>query len=120
MVSLLPLCVGAGTLRVEVADDPYERSLGLMYRRELPEDRGMLFVFPYPQRLSFWMKNTYVPLSIAYIGSDWVIREIYDLEPLNERPVVSKYAVQYALEVNRGWFKRHGVKVGDTVRFPCR
>ncbi len=105
---------------MEIADDPYERSRGLMYRSHLPEDRGMLFIFPYPQRLSFWMKNTYVPLSIAYIGSDWVIREIYDLEPLNERPVVSKYPAQYALEVNRGWFERHGVEVGDTVKFPCR
>jgi len=107
-------------LKVEVADDPYERARGLMYRHHLPEDRGMLFIFPYPQRLSFWMKNTYVPLSIAYVGSDWVIKEIYDMEPLDEKPVVSRHAVQYALEVNRGWFRRHGVKVGDTVRFPCR
>ncbi len=117
---LVPLCVSAETLYVEVADSYEERRSGLMFRDTLPENRGMFFVFPYPQRLSFWMKNTYIPLSIAYIGGDWVIKEIYDLQPLDTTPVISRLPVQYALEVNRGWFERHGVGVGDTVRFPCR
>jgi len=120
LLALLPLCVGGDTLWVEVADDPYERSRGLMFRDTLPENRGMLFVFPYPQRLSFWMKNTRIPLSIAYIDDRWVIREMYDLEPYDERAVVSKHPAMYALEVPKGWFERHGVRVGDTVRFPCR
>jgi len=84
-MSLLPLCINAETLYVEVADDPWEHQRGLMFREYLPDNMGMLFIFPYPQRLHFWMKNTYIPLSIAYISSDWKIVEIYDMEPLSER-----------------------------------
>jgi uncharacterized membrane protein (UPF0127 family) len=116
---LLPLCINAETLYVEVADDPWEHQRGLMFREYLPDNMGMLFIFPYPQRLHFWMKNTYIPLSIAYISSDWKILEIYDMEPLSERLVSSKNKVQYALEVNRGYFQRKGIKVGDRVKFPC-
>ncbi|MFZ8833876.1 MAG: DUF192 domain-containing protein [Candidatus Caldipriscus sp.] len=116
---LLPLCINAETLYVEVADDPWEHQRGLMFREDLPDNTGMLFIFPYPQRLHFWMKNTYIPLSIAYISSDWKILEIYDMEPLSERVVSSKNKVQYALEVNRGYFQRKGIKVGDRVKFPC-
>ncbi len=118
-MSLLPLCINAETLYVEVADDPWEHQRGLMFREYLPDNRGMLFIFPYPQRLHFWMKNTYIPLSIAYISSDWKIVEIYDMELLSERLVSSKNKVQYALEVNRGYFQRKGIKVGDRVKFPC-
>jgi Uncharacterized conserved protein, COG1430 len=118
-MSLLPLCINAETLYVEVADDPWEHQRGLMFREYLPDNMGMLFIFPYPQRLHFWMKNTYIPLSIAYISSDWKIVEIYDMEPLSERPISSKNKVQYALEVNRGYFQRKGIKVGDRVKFPC-
>jgi len=116
---ILPLCINAETLYVEVADDPWKHRMGLMFRDYLPENGGMLFVFPYPQRLSFWMKNTYIPLSIAYISGDWRILEIYDMEPLSEKPVTSKNRVQYALEVNRGYFQKRGIKVGDRVKFPC-
>jgi uncharacterized membrane protein (UPF0127 family) len=118
-MSLLPLCINAETLYVEVANDPWEHQRGLMFREYLPDNRGMLFIFPYPQRLHFWMKNTYIPLSIAYISSDWKILEMYDMEPLSERLVSSKNKVQYALEVNRGYFQRKGIKVGDRVKFPC-
>ncbi|MEO0139730.1 MAG: DUF192 domain-containing protein [candidate division WOR-3 bacterium] len=118
-MNLVALCINAETLYVEIADEPYELQRGLMYRDTLPENQGMLFIFPYPQRLSFWMKNTYIPLSIAYISSDWKILEIYDMEPLNEKPIISKNRVQYALEVNRGWFKKRGIKIGDRVKFPC-
>jgi uncharacterized membrane protein (UPF0127 family) len=118
-MSLLTLCINAETLYVEVADDPWEHQRGLMFREYLPDNMGMLFIFPYPQRLHFWMKNTYIPLSIAYISSDWKILEIYDMEPLSERLVSSKNKVQYALEVNRGYFQRKGIKLGDRVKFPC-
>lgn len=118
-MNLVALCINAETLYVEIADKPYELQLGLMYRDTLPENRGMLFVFPYPQRLSFWMKNTYIPLSIAYISGDWKILEIYDMEPLSEKPIISKNRVQYALEVNKGWFEKRGVKIGDSIKFPC-
>ncbi|NPB04599.1 MAG: DUF192 domain-containing protein [Thermotogae bacterium] len=114
------MCVAGETLMVEVARSFEERRRGLMFRDTLLENQGMLFIFPYPQRLSFWMKNTYIPLSLAYIGSDWVIKEIYDLQPLDERPVISQKPVMYALEVTQGWFRRHAVGVGDTVKFPCK
>ncbi len=119
-MNLFALCINAETLYVEIADEPHEYKTGLMFRRYLPENRGMLFIFPYPQKLSFWMKNTYIPLSIAFISSDWKILEIYDMEPLDETPILSKNYVQYALEVNRGWFQRHRISVGDSIRFPCK
>ncbi len=107
----------AGTrLVVEVADEHEERQQGLMYRKELPENHGMLFVFQEEGPVSFWMRNTLIPLSIAYLAPDGVILEIHDLNPLDETPVAShSERVLYALEVNRGWFARHGVKTGDRL-----
>ena len=78
----------------------------------------MLFVFDSDERLSFWMKNTLIPLSIAYIASDGTIREILDMEPHSLAPVPSQYSVRYALEVPKGWFSRAGVRVGDRVSIP--
>ncbi len=88
-----------------------------MGRDSLDEDRGMLFVYDRDSRKSFWMKNTKIPLSIAYIAADGTIREIYDMEPLSTRIIESKYSVRYALEVNQGAFERHGIKAGDKVVF---
>lgn len=106
---------GDHTFYVEIADTEESRSQGLMFRDELPEDHGMLFVFDRDQRMSFWMKNTSIPLSIAYISSDGVIREIHDLEPHNLDPVRSSRSARYALEVNRGAFERNGIETGDQV-----
>ena len=78
----------------------------------------MLFVFESDQRLTFWMKNTLVPLSIAYIASDGTIREILDMEPQSLASVPSQYSVRYALEVPKGWFARAGVRTGDRVAVP--
>jgi len=103
------------TFVVEVADSQEERSRGLMFRTSLPDNRGMLFVFPYDQRLSFWMKNTEIPLSLAYISKDGTIKEIHDLVPHNEQPVQSRHSVRYALELNRGAFEQAGIEVGDRV-----
>ena len=107
-------------VRVEVADDPYERARGLMYRTALGKDRGMLFVYPDEQDLSFWMKNTLIPLSIAYIDSEGHIVDILDMKPLDDKPPQyrSSEPVQYALEVNQGFFEEKGVKVGDRVNLP--
>lgn len=115
----VPLQCGAATVWVEVADDPAERARGLMMRRELKEDHGMLFVFDRPSPQSFWMHNTLLPLSIAYIASDGEILEIHDMFPLDRSPVPSaSAAVRYALEVNRGWFQRHGVQPGHRCDIP--
>ncbi|MBR4436563.1 MAG: DUF192 domain-containing protein [Spirochaetales bacterium] len=104
-------------LTVETADTLESQEKGLMGRENLDENRGMLFVYERDAKKSFWMKNTTIPLSIAYIAADGTIREIYDMEPLSTRTVDSRYSVRYALEVNQGAFDRHGIKAGDKVEF---
>ncbi len=109
--------VGDNRLTVEVADDPLERSLGLMYRDALPEDRGMLFVYPDEEPRSFWMKNTRIPLSIAFADKSGVIIAVMDMFPDDGAARYrSPGPAMYALEMNRGWFKRHNVTVGDRIR----
>ena len=107
-------------MRVEIANDFYERARGLMDRTVLGEDRGMLFVFRREQPLSFWMKDTLIPLSIAYIDSKGRITDILDMKPFDDEPphYVSSEPVQYALEVNQGFFDEHGAKVGDHAELP--
>jgi uncharacterized membrane protein (UPF0127 family) len=95
-----------------------------MYRTWLPEYAGMLFVFETPQRLAFWMKNTWIPLSIAFIDASWRVVDIQDMDPPppgGEIPIyVSRREAQYALEVNQGFFARHGIGVGARVVFRPR
>ncbi len=102
-------------LKVEIADSPLKRAAGLMYRDSLSEDEGMLFVFFSPEKLSFWMKDTKIPLSIAFIDADGVISEIADMQPNDLTPITSKAKVSYALETNQGWFKEHKIKAGDII-----
>jgi uncharacterized membrane protein (UPF0127 family) len=109
------LRVGSRTLRVEVAADEVAKRLGLMYRESLPEDEGMLFVYSDPDHLGFYMRNTPVPLSIAFIDDEGKILEIRDLKPKDETTIRSKNKVCFALEVNQGWFAKAGVGVGDTI-----
>lgn len=107
-------------LEVEVARSDAEREVGLMNRTEMKDNHGMLFEFPTPQRLSFWMKNTFIPLSIAYFDKDKVLQEIHDMKPQNLmekeqdlRSYPSQCMCQYALEVNQGWFAKNKIKKGD-------
>lgn len=102
-------------VKAEIADTDESRQFGYMEREKIPEGTGMLFVFDRDQILSFWMKNTPHPLSIAYIDSRGKIRNIYDMTPFSLASVVSTVSVRYALEVPQGWFEKVGVKVGDTV-----
>lgn len=112
------LAIGGASLWVEVAGDEAARTQGLMHRRQMPRDEGMLFVFEYPQQLSFWMKNTYLPLDIAFVSKDGTIINILSMEPLNEVPrYLSRGPALYAIEANAGWFKDNGIKAGDRVRF---
>ncbi len=105
-------------VRVEVADSPEERRQGLMFRETLPADEGMLFVFEHEQVLSFWMKDTTIPLSIAFVSRDGEIVAIQDMEPLDERTFHrSSRPALYALEMNQGWFGQHEVAAGATVEF---
>jgi uncharacterized membrane protein (UPF0127 family) len=107
-------------VRVEIADTEPERELGLMGRTALPEDRGMLFVFDGEQVLSFWMKDTLIPLSVAFMDSEGRIVDIQDMKPLDDDPpsYVSAKPARYALEVNRGFFEERDVKVGDRAELP--
>lgn len=107
-------------VRVEVADNVVEQAKGLMFRKELGEDRGMLFVYPDERVLSFWMRNTLIPLSVAYMDSEGRIVDIQDMKPLDDRPphYESSEPARYALEVNQGFFERKGVKVGDHAELP--
>jgi uncharacterized membrane protein (UPF0127 family) len=103
-------------ITVEIARTDEERSKGLMFRKNLPDGEGMLFLFDRDQLLSFWMKNTLIPLSIAYIASDGIIVEIKDMLPHDLNSVKSSRSVRYALEAPRGWFGRVNVKPGDIVK----
>jgi uncharacterized membrane protein (UPF0127 family) len=109
------LRIGAVTLEAELARTERERETGLMYRTELPDGRGMLFIFEGDEVLSFWMKNTLIPLSVAFIDYEGKILEIKDLEPRDLRSVHSSRSVRYALEVPQGWFSRAGVQAGDRI-----
>lgn len=103
---------------VEVSDRPESRARGLMFREELALDEGMLFVFDREQYLSFWMKDTLIPLSIAFVDRTGIIFQIEDMEPLDAETMHrSSQPARYALEMNQGWFERNGVEAGDRVAF---
>ncbi len=102
-------------LVAEVAETPRQRDRGLMGRTALGENHGMLFVFDQEQPLSFWMRNTLIPLSIAYIDDRGTIVDIQDMEPLDETSHPSAAPARYALEVNQGFFEEHGIRVGDIL-----
>ena len=102
-------------VKAEMAVKPEERNFGFMERKNIPDGTGMMFIFERDQILSFWMKNTPHPLSIAYIDSQGRIRDIYDMTPFSEASIVSTVSVRYALEVPQGWYEKNGIKKGDLV-----
>lgn len=103
-------------LKVEAVSSPSDMERGLMYRKKLPENQGMLFVFKEPDYCSFWMKNTYIPLSIAFISENRIVTQIEDMVPFDTVNFhISKKLSKYAVEANKGWFRRHKVKVGERV-----
>jgi len=105
-------------VKAEMAVTKEERNNGLMFRKKLPDGEGMLFVFESDQVLTFWMKNTSIPLSIAYIAHDGKIIDIKDMIPHDTSSVISSRSVRYALEVPQGWYSHAGVRVGDLVKIP--
>ena len=112
---LLGLTFGDQSIRVEIADTAESRALGLMHRDALPWNRGMIFIYPKEATLQFWMKNTRIPLSIAFIRSSGEIVEIQDMEPMTEDSHYSSRPARFALEMNRGWFDAKGIGVGTVV-----
>ncbi|NLA89847.1 MAG: DUF192 domain-containing protein [Alcaligenaceae bacterium] len=112
----IPLRIGNASLIAEVADTYHSRQIGLMHRHFMPDNHGMLFVFANPQPLCFWMRNTHIPLSIAYLDEHAKVIDIFDMQPLDENSICSTKPAQFALEVNQGWFKRHQIKQGDAIQ----
>jgi len=104
-------------LRVEVACDDDSRQHGLKQRTKetLADNQGMLFLFPETRELSFWMEDTPLPLSIAFLDDEGKIEQIEDMKPMDRNRTRSKKALRYALEVNQGWFQRNGIAVGDSI-----
>ncbi|MBM4015285.1 MAG: DUF192 domain-containing protein [Planctomycetes bacterium] len=115
--------LGGKKVVVEIADKMATRRQGLMGRQSLPADHGMLFAYPSPRILGFWMRNTPLPLSIAFIeelpdGTGRIVN-LHDMEPFVESPpYASDKPVRLALEMEQGWFARHGIKAGDTFPLP--
>ena len=105
-------------LQTEVANTDHSRREGLMYRRRLGDNSGMLFCFNKDDYHSFWMHNTYIPLDIAFIDRYGKVVDIQSLIPLSQRGVRPKERCRYALEVNRGWFKKHDICVGRYLQGP--
>jgi uncharacterized ACR, COG1430 len=103
------------TVSAEIAEKEKDLDKGFMNRKDIPDGTGMLFIFKKDQVLSFWMKNTPHPLSIAYIDSKGKIRDIFDMKPYSLAPITSTVSVRYALEVPQGWFKKNDIDVGDIV-----
>lgn len=101
--------------KIEVVSNPQERKLGLMYRENLPYDNAMFFIWEYKKKQCMWMRNTYIPLNVAYLDSSGKILEIYDMVPLSDESVCSKKRVRYALEVNLNWFEDNNILVGDVL-----
>ena len=100
---------------IEIVKDYQDRKIGLMFRETLADDSGMFFIWDRKKIQCMWMKNTSIPLSVAYIEDTGEIIGIYDMVPLSRKSVCSKKPVLYALEVNKGWFKRNGFHVGDFI-----
>ena len=101
--------------QIEVVSTLEDRNTGLMFRKSLPDDGGMIFVWDRKKIQCMWMKNTLIPLSVAYIEDTGEIKGIYDMVPLSMKSVCSRKPVLYALEVNKGWFKKNGFHVGDFI-----
>ena len=116
--SLFKLVLKGKPLWVKVARSEEEQSRGLMFRESLGWKEGMLFVYDREKILTFWMKNTSLPLTIAFLDRRGKIVDIQALEPFSLRVHYSALPAQYALEVNRGWFEKNGIQVGDVIQIP--
>ena len=111
----IALAVNGHKLTAEVAHTDPARAQGLMHRRMLPENRGMLFVFTTTAHHAMWMMNTYIPLSVAFIDERGVVINIEDMKPHTQDTHPAAKPAKYALEMNQGWFGKRGIKPGATV-----
>ena len=110
------LSAGMHRIHAQVALSPREKEIGLMFRKEMPAGEGMLFVFDRPGVQCFWMKNTLLPLTAAFVDDDGTIVNLADMQPLSEDSHCSRKPVRYVLEMNQGWFKQKGITDGMKLR----
>ncbi len=109
------LTIGMHLVKAEMAVNDEERSVGLMFRREMGPNEGMVFRFPNPKQVCMWMKNTLLPLSVAFVDEDGKIINIEDMQPETEVAHCSKRSARYALEMNQGWFRKKNIKPGTAI-----
>lgn len=112
---VVQLTIDGNNVQAEVANTESTRMTGLMFRNSMGTDDGMLFVFTDAKQRAFWMKNTMIPLSIAFMDSKGVIENVLEMPPQTEENFLSDAPAQYALEMNAGWFTKRGIKPGDLV-----
>jgi uncharacterized membrane protein (UPF0127 family) len=110
-----PLAIAGNKITAEVASDDSQRQVGLMHRRMLPENRGMLFIFDEPAMHGMWMMNTLIPLSVAFIDTNGNIINIEDMQPQTQNTHSAAKPAKYALEMNLGWFTKRGIKPGAKI-----
>lgn len=111
------ITIKAGMRRItaQVATQPKEQAIGLMFRKTMPAHEGMIFAFPEASRQCFWMRNTLMPLSAAFLSEDGRIINIAEMHALSDTPHCSSKPAKYVLEMNKGWFKKAGLKAGDQL-----
>lgn len=107
---------GMHVIQAEVAQSPQERATGMMFRTEMPTNAGMLFVFEYPGPHCFWMSNTLLPLSIAFLADDGTVVNVDEMQPRSTMNHCAAQPVRYALEMNQGWFAKRGIKAGSRLQ----
>jgi uncharacterized protein len=112
---VIALNAGMYVIKAEVAANDAEREQGLMFREKMAPNEGMLFVFPAPASVCMWMKNTLLPLSVAFMDAQGKIVNIEDMQPQTLDSHCSSKMVRYALEMNQGWFKQKGIKQGNAI-----
>jgi uncharacterized membrane protein (UPF0127 family) len=110
------LQAGMHLITAQVASTPQQRSIGLMWRQDMAPNEGMIFVFEQPQRQCFWMQNTYLPLTAAFIEDDGTIVNLADMQPLTTDSHCSAKPVRFVLEMHQGWFAKRGIGAGQQLR----
>ena len=113
------LSAGMYQIDAQVAQTAEQRQIGLMFRKEMPQAEGMIFVFEQPATQCFWMRNTLLPLTAAFVADDGRIVNLADMKPQTDDSHCSEEPVRFVLEMNQGWFARHGFGIGSVVSIPA-
>jgi len=106
------LTAGMHLIQVQLAQDFEQRQIGLMWRKEMPQNEGMLFIFEQPSVQCFWMRNTILPLTAAFVADDGTIVNLVDMKPMSDDSHCSKKPVRFVLEMNQGWFAKRNIQAG--------